>query len=66
MSPTLWPANLKARSWGLKFQTITTPSNEDETTCFMLGLKTTDVTASLWPRKDRSREGSSLCKTNAA
>lgn len=30
--------------------------------CFMLGLKHTEVTASLWPRKERSRVGSSGCK----
>jgi hypothetical protein len=35
------------------------PSREPETNCFILGLNTTLVTASLWPRNDRSSVGSS-------
>ena len=34
--------------------------------CFMFGLKHTDVTASLWPRKERSRVGSSGCEDSLA
>lgn len=58
---TLWPVKRKARSCGLKFQTMTQLSSDPEMSCFMLGLKHTDVTASRWPRKDRSNVGSSGC-----
>lgn len=57
---TLCPARRKARSWGLKFQIMTEPSREPEMSCFMLVLKQTAVTASLWPRKARSSVGSSV------
>lgn len=56
---TLWPVKRKARSCGLKFQTMTQLSSEPEMSCFMLGLKHTDVTASRWPRNERSSVGSS-------
>jgi len=37
---------------------MTVESREPETSCFMFGLKATEVTLSLCPRKDRSRAGS--------
>eukprot|EP00983_Pelagomonas_calceolata_P067741 1149592-Pelagomonas_calceolata.AAC.5 len=40
---------------------MTQLSREPEMSCFMLLLKQTEVTASLWPRKERSRVGSSGC-----
>jgi len=43
---------------GLKFQTITVPSVDPETTCFRLGLNATLHTASLCPLKDLLRAGS--------
>jgi len=43
---------------GLKFQTITVPSAEPETTCFRFGLNATLQTESLWPLNDLLREGS--------
>lgn len=58
---TLWPAKRNALSCGLKFHTMTQLSSDPEMSCFMLWLKHTDVTASLWPRNDRSRVGSSCC-----
>lgn len=56
---TLWPAKRYARSCGLKFQTMTQLSREPVISCFMFELKQTEVTASLCPRKERSRVGSS-------
>lgn len=61
LAHTLWPAKRKARSWGLKFQTITQLSSEPEISCFKLVLNATHVTASLWPLKDLSSVGSSGC-----
>lgn len=58
---TLWPANRKARIWTLKFHTMTDESIEPETSCFIFGLKHTDVTVSRWPRNDRSKLGSPAC-----
>lgn len=58
---TLCPAKRYARSCGLKFHTMTQLSSDPETSCFMVGLKTTLVTASLWPLKDLSSVGSSGC-----
>jgi hypothetical protein len=56
---TVCPAKRNARSCGLKFQTITLPSSDPEISCFRLELNATEVTASLWPRKERSSVGSS-------
>jgi len=42
----------------LKFQTITVPSTEPETTYFRLGLKTTLHAWSLWPLNERFKAGS--------
>eukprot|EP00962_Isochrysis_galbana_P021725 scaffold6417_cov95-Isochrysis_galbana.AAC.2 len=39
---------------------MTTPSSPPETSCFMFGLKATEVTPSLCPRNERSRAGSML------
>ena len=55
---SLWPTNRYARSWSLKFHTMTQPSWPPEMSCFMFGLKQTEEMASLWPRKERSRPGS--------
>ena len=43
---------------GLKFQTITVPSADPDTTYFKLGLKATLRAASLWPLKLRFSAGS--------
>src|SRR4051794_20244755 len=51
---TLCPAKRNARNCGLKFQTISVASVELDTSCFMLGLKATEVTGPLWPRNVRS------------
>ena len=40
------------------FRGGTHPSRPPETSCFMFGLKSTAVIASLCPRKERSSEGS--------
>ncbi len=66
LGPTLCPAKRKARICGLKFQTITWPSSEPEMSCFRFVLKATEVTASRWPRKERSRVGSSGCANQEA
>ena len=59
---TLCPVKRYALSCGLKFQTMTQLSSDPVMSCFMLLLKQTEVTASLWPRKERSSVGSSGCK----
>ena len=43
---------------GLKFQTITVPSADPETTCLRLGLKATRQIESLCPLNDLLRAGS--------
>lgn len=60
----LCPINLKGLNDGLKFQTITVPSNEDDTTYFKLGLKETDEIASLWPLNDLFKAGSPTLAKN--
>jgi len=54
----LCPTNLNGLMVGLKFQTITVPSADPDTTCFKFGLNATLHTASLWPLKDLLSDGS--------
>lgn len=55
---SLCPTNLYGRIDDLKFQTITVPSADPETTYLRFGLKATFKTASLCPLKDRFKDGS--------
>jgi hypothetical protein len=62
IAPTVALVSYECRQRSLHVRAIRTrfPTASTKTcTCFMLGLNATAVTASLWPRNDRSNVGSS-------
>lgn len=67
VTPSVCPANLKARRCALKLHSMRVESSEPEISCVMFGAKASDVMVFLCPRNVRSSDGiaSSATKLSA-